>query len=208
LGQRVGEATDPQNTIWPNNPYPRSANLSFFDSQSQANPQRSERFGIGNSSTTLSDPLQYDEWSLIPEGQPFYREGPDDHSPRQSELAWAVLRIDFLGDHTVADNAWLWLNPDPRGGEPMTDLADVTILSGDINALDYSGVDYVRPFAGNANGLEPMHRPAAAIVIDEIRIGTTWRAVAAVPEPSTGSLAILIALFVAARRRRSHSPPL
>jgi hypothetical protein len=220
LGQRVGEQApvfEPQprqvvaaaaTSIWPNNPYPRSGNLSFFDTQSMADPSRAERISVGNSTaSSFGNPNHFDEWSLIPEGQPVYRRGPADHMPKQSELAWAVMRIDFFGDHTVDDDAWLWLNPDPRGGEPLTANADVAILRGHEKAHDYSGLDYVRPFAGNAEGSGLNYMPAAAILIDEIRIGTTWLDVnGGVPEPTSVKLlsAVVPAIMygMTARRRR------
>ena len=211
LGQRIGEATAPGTTGWPNNPYPRSANLSFFDVQPTL-ARRSERIGIGNSTTSNNpDPNHYDEWSLIPEGLPINRVGQADHMPRQSELAWAVVRIDFLGDATVPDNAWLWLNPDPRAGEPLKANADVTILNNHANALDYSGIDMARPFVGNGDTAPAGVRPPAEMLLDEIRIGTTWLDVnGGVPEPSSGALALCgwLAVWMWRRVRRRYRVPL
>jgi hypothetical protein len=197
LGQRVGEATDAPNSLWPNNPYPRSANLSFFDNQARIPPnRRAERISIGNSTGAA-----YDEWSLIPFGEPELRKGPALHAPKHSELAWVVVRIDFVGDHTAPDSAWMWVNPNPLNGVPSKALADVTVLSTEVIARDYSGLDYVRPFAGGSFGSGAGYVPPAAQRIDELRIGTGWRDVnGGVPEPSTGLLMIAIT-FVILRRR-------
>jgi hypothetical protein len=48
----------------------------------------------------------------------------------------------------------------------------------------YTRRNFVRPFAGGADGSGPGFRPAAALLIDEIRIGTTWNDMRAVPEPA------------------------
>jgi hypothetical protein len=194
LGQRVGVATDAANSLWPHNPYPRSANLSFSDRDQLANPIQPERISIGNSTGFEGgDPGHYDEWSLMPEGQQELREGPPSHSPKES-VSWAVVRIDHVGDQSVSDSAWLWLNPDPLGSEPLKASANVIILSGDANARDYSGLDFLRPFSGDALGSGASLRPAAAILIDEIRIGTTWGDVRNVPEP-TSALMLMLSWF-------------
>jgi hypothetical protein len=204
LGQRIGSNAGGSN--WPNNPYPRGANIGLFDKDVVAQGGTAfERVGVGNSTTgNAADSNHYDEWSLIPQGSGTAREGPVSHSPKWSELAWAVLRIEHVGDATVADNMWLWLNPDPLGGEPLTANAAVTIISGDTNSRDISNVDYIRPFLGAAQnvGNAATSRPAAVMLIDEIRLGTGWDDMRATPEPATGVLVALAGIALTARRKR------
>ncbi len=204
LGQRIG--SNPGGTNWPNNPYPRGANMGLFDKDVVAQGGTAyERVGVGNSTTgNAADPNHYDEWSLIPQGSGTAREGPASHSPKWSELAWGVLRIEHVGDHTVADNMYLWLNPNPLGGEPLTANASVTIISGDTNSRDISNVDYIRPFLGAAQNATnaATSRPAAVMLIDEIRLGTTWDDMRAIPEPATGALVALAGIALTALRKR------
>jgi hypothetical protein len=198
IAQRQGTAQDPP--VVGTNPYPRGANVSFYDSQGTTDNSgvADERFGIGNSSNANDN-----EWSIVPEGSGTLREGPASHLPAWSTLAWGVLRIDHVGDHTVGDSAWLWINPNPLGGEPLKANADVTILSGDTNSRDFSNVDFIRPFVGNVQGTvgNTNFRPFAVMRVDEIRIGTTWADMRAIPEPSTLILLILSAPGLNGRRR-------
>jgi hypothetical protein len=204
LGQRIG--SNAGGTNWPNNPYPRGANIGLFDKDVVAQGGTAyERVGVGNSTTgNAADANHYDEWSLIPQGSGAAREGPVSHSPKWSELAWGVLRIEHVGDATVADNMWLWLNPDPLGGEPLTANADVTILSGDANSRDISNIDYIRPFLGAAQNATnaATSRPAAVMLIDEIRLGTEWADMRAIPEPATGVLVAVAGIALMSRRKR------
>lgn len=209
LAQRLGAPTDPLVTPgsnWVNNLYPRGANVGLFDTQAAAQGGTNhERIAIGNSTTNNGvDANHYDEWSLIPQGAGAAREGPVSHLPKWSQLAWGVMRIDHVGDATVSDTTYLWLNPDPLGGEPLIGNADVTIISGDTNARDLSDLDFIRPFVGNnqtgANG-----RPFAVMDVDEIRIGTTWadmRNTAGIPEPTSCVLLLLGGIALCGRRHR------
>jgi hypothetical protein len=208
LGQRVGPATNPDVSAWPNNPYPRSGNLSFFDLEETALNNAPERISVGNSTTAdAPNTTHYDEWSIMPQGLAIHRQGPSDHTPPQSQLSWAVLRIDHLGTHTTPDSAWLWLNPNPLV-EPAKAAADVTIISGDANSLDYSSLDFVRPFLGGGqNGalVSGSHtanwRPPAEMLVDELRIGTAYADMRFVPEPGSAVL-LMLGLVGAASRRR------
>jgi len=187
IGQRQGAAQDPATTS-PPNMYPRGVNIGVFDVDEVANPGRAERVGIGNSSNASEN-----EWSLIPEGSGTLREGS---TVPFTDLAWAVMRVDFVGDATVGDDYYLWLDPDP-GVEPSTGSADVTILSGEANSVDSSGIDFMRPFIGN----ESSGRPFGVLAFDELRIGTTYSDMSAVPEPSVALLGGLGLLGLLRRRR-------
>lgn len=185
LGQRMGEVQDPP--AYGDNLYPRGVNLSFFDADELANPGRAERTGVGNSSNAETN-----EWSVIPEGSGTLRVGSG--SP-YDVLQWAVLRIDYHGDETVADDFYLWLSPDPAV-EPALGSADVTIIGGP----DASGIDFIRPFVGNLSS----GRPAGVLAMDELRIGTTYADMSSsqvIPEPSTLVLLALAGIGLAARRR-------
>lgn len=189
IGQRLGAAQDPATTS-PPNMYPRGVNVGVFDVDEVANPGRAERVAIGNSSNASEN-----EWSIIPEGSGGFRAGAGAANPF-TDVEWAVMRIDHVGDHTVADDFYLWLSPDPSV-EPSLGSADVTILSGDANAVDTSGIDFTRPFIGN----ESSGRPFGVLAMDELRIGTTYADMSAVPEPSTLAAAALAGLSLLVRRR-------
>ena len=178
VGQRLGAAQDPATTS-PPNMYPRGVNVSFFDADLLANASRAERVGIGNSSNASEN-----EWSIIPEGSGSLREGSGPENPF-TELQWAVMRIDFVGDETEADDFYLWLSPDPAV-EPTLETAVVTVLSGDSNAVDASDLDYLRPFIGNASD----GRPFGVLAFDELRIGTTYADMSALPGPPPTELEV------------------
>jgi PEP-CTERM motif len=187
IGQRVGPAEDPQ-TI-PLNPYPRGVNVGFFNTE---NAVRQERATIGNSSGATSN-----AWSYIPTGSGSVI---SQSTTPYSDQAWVVLRIDFVGDDTVNDDAYLFINPDPSV-EPSLASADVTVLGTSLTAgtFDYSGLDYVRPFVGGANA-----NPYGELMLDELRIGTTYAdmtSTTVVPEPATLGLFALGGLAFLLRRR-------
>lgn len=163
IGQRLG------NPVVAANEYPRGANAGLFDT---THPTRPERVGVGNSSNAATN-----AWSIIPEGSNANRVPSTDPF---STLAWQVLRIDFVGDATTPDNAYLFINPDPAV-EP--DIAAAAAQS--LGAFTFSNTDFVRAFVGNTSGASPY----AVMIIDEIRLGTDYAAMSStqvVPEPVTG----------------------
>jgi len=175
------------------NPFPRGVNVGLFDTEAtatQGGTLRPERVAIGNSSNATAD-----EWSIIPEGSGALRVG----SGQSFALSyWAVMRIDHLGDHTVADNAYLFLNPDP-GVEPLVGSA----LASSIGIRDFSNLDFIRPFVGNpASGGVPF----GVMVIDEIRLGGNFASMSAtvVPEPTAMALLGLGGLTLLFRRQTSR----
>lgn len=198
LAQRQGAAGTFTN--WPNNPYPRGVNLSIFDSEGTADGMSGntdERISVGNSSNAADD-----EWSIIVEGSGEQRKGNGDS---WANLHWAVLRIDHHGDSTVADDAYLWLDPDPNV-EPSIASAYASVLPGtDAFAKDYSNLDYLRPFVGNTSSSSGESRPFGELVLDEIRIGTTYgdmNSTSVVPEPATAFLLLCGLAIVACSRRK------
>jgi hypothetical protein len=168
IGQRVGPIQDPPTL--PDNPYPRGVNVGFFNTE---HPSRAERATIGNSTDGATN-----AWSFIPTGSSSQIE---QSAVPFTDLAWVVLRIDHIGDISVNDNAYMWVNPDPMV-EPLIANADVTVLGTDSNGFDYSGLDYVRPFVGGVSGT----RPYGELLIDELRVAGSY--VSLVPEPSSLTL--------------------
>jgi hypothetical protein len=184
IGQRQGAPVVPPTDG--TNQYGRGVTVSVFDTELSAGGT-AERVGVGNSTGALQN-----EWSVISQGNSNQRVGGE---LPFNLMAWAVLRIDHLGDATVQDNAYLWLNPDPLGAEPLIVNADAQV----IGAFDYSNLDFIRPFVGNTAG----GRPFGVLVFDELRIGGDWAAMSAVPEPSVLTLAGLGALALLRRRFKS-----
>lgn len=174
---------------FPNNPYPRGVNVGLFDTEAtatQGGTLRPERVGVGNSSNAPDD-----EWSIIPEGSGALRVGSGESF---ADLYWAVLRIDHHGDHTVADDVYLFLNPDPLV-EPDPSSAVAAILG----LRDYSNLDFVRPFVGNPSG----NSPFGVLIMDELRIGGDYASMSAtvVPEPTAMALLGFGGLALMFRRR-------
>jgi hypothetical protein len=193
IGQRLGETS----TNVANNPYPRGANISLFDGdRTGPSPNQPERVAVGNSSNASAD-----EWSIITEGSGSQRDGS---GVSFGTLHWAVLKIEHVGDNTVADNAYLFLDPDPNV-EPTNDQAIASIVNGvDASARDFSSLDFMRPFIGNTAGSvgNTNHRPYAVLAVDEIRLGTTYADMRGVPEPASCLLMFMGSAVAMLIRRR------
>jgi hypothetical protein len=210
LAQRQGVATDPMISNLPNNPYPRGVNLSLFRQDVATDD---ELGGFGNSSNATDN-----TYSIIPDGGGSNREGAYDPPgglvgggptnvgaatfPFQN-LEWVVVRVDHLAG---VDDIYMWLSPDPLS-EPSTASADATILNTDANAFDYGNIGAIRAFVGNQAGTvnAANWRPAGAIQLDEIRLGTTYAdmtSTSVVPEPASLALLVLGGLGALAYRRR------
>jgi hypothetical protein len=194
IGQRQGERTDPANTDWPDNPYPRGANLALFTVV--GDPSDDELLAVGNSSSSIDN-----TWSLAPGGSGGNREGAYDPAgglpgggPENAGAAtfpldqteWAVVRIDH---HDGMDDLYVWLSPDPAT-EPSISEADASLLATDPNNtddLDLLGA--VRAFTGaGRNDGTTAYQPATVLLLDEIRIGTTYADMSSttvVPEPAS-----------------------
>jgi hypothetical protein len=147
---------------WGSNPFPRGASVRFWDSNG------GERLSIGN---TSNQPL--DEWMIY--GQGLLRPTGHSFSERDSLV---VVRLDHNGDAWVSDDVTMWVNPDLQDGE-NPETADLRIFGatasrqGDSDALDYSNLSWISPFAGDASG-DRLH---AEWYLDELRIGKTFASV-------------------------------
>jgi hypothetical protein len=95
------------------------------------------------------------------------------------------------------DDVYLWINPDPTV-EPNIADANAMVLNGDDNAYDYSGLDFVRPFIGNTSGAGNF----GILAVDELRIGTTFADMTAVPEPASVVMLLVAGLGLGVVRRR------
>lgn len=154
LAVRQGPTTN--NASVPDNPYPRSANLSLYNSV----PSNTEKLAIGNTALTPSNTV-----ALLPTGSiNFLRPS----SVSYSRTNFIVVRIDHvLG---APDNAYLFINPS-LAAEPSLSQADTN----SVGEFDFS-FNRIRPFAG---GFRPSAQsPYAELVLDEIRIGETYADVA------------------------------
>jgi hypothetical protein len=166
LGVRVGPTTN--NTVEPGNIYPRAANVSLFN-MTLASSQ--EQLAVG-SGTGAPD----NNWALLPDGSVANRQAS---TVPFSEPAFVVVRINHNEGN---DDAYLWLNPD-LDAEPS--IANANAQS--IGAFDYS-FNRVRPFAGNPQAANS--RPHAEMLVDELRVGRTFAAVAPIGGGSPPSVTI------------------
>jgi pectin methylesterase-like acyl-CoA thioesterase len=192
LAQRIGPQADPNSPAyddpdtpqtetypWGNNLYPRGASIRFF-SKAPSDVNFDEDLSIGRFSNRSES-----VWSV-------YGSMEDQVTDVQfggGELAFVVVRIDHVGDATVPDNLYMWVNPDLYAGE-NTGSADLAFsnLENDGNPIDFSNFQFVSPFAGGAEILpgpdevmgtedDLVVRPHAEMLFDELRIGRTWASV-------------------------------
>ena len=91
---------------------------------------------------------------------------PDDASLTEmtTDPVWLVTKIVMSGD--TNSRTYMWINPDPNGGEPDTNVADVKRWSGMIN-----GFNTVTVSNGGNDKITTNY--------DEIRLGTDWNSVSA-----------------------------
>ncbi|MDP0498840.1 MAG: hypothetical protein Q7P63_01960 [Verrucomicrobiota bacterium JB022] len=181
IGQRVGPLDDPEDNpstpdpddfdSWYPNPYPRGASVRLWSGTS-------ERISVGNFSNWKTN-----KWSV-------YGSSLDTVSDVDfSEQAFIVVRIDHVGDATVADNLYIWVNPDLSMGESLAnaDITKVAIMDGE-KPIDFTNLNWISPFVGNASttGTGALQRPHAEMLLDELRVGRTWASVT--PESNNWAL--------------------
>jgi hypothetical protein len=149
LALRQGPTTNNPNE--PNNPYPRSANISLYNSV----PSNAEKLAMGNTALTTSNVV-----SLLPQGG-----NTKASSVPYDRTNFIVVRIDHVAGAAL-DNAYLFVNP-PLSTEPSLGQADTN----SVGQFDFS-FNRIRPFAG---GDRPSaYSPYAELIVDEIRIGDTY----------------------------------
>jgi hypothetical protein len=149
-----------------------------------------EKLAVGKGTT---NPPSQTNWSMLHSGNAANAVYTDD--PHLSQ-AFLVVRVDHIGDATVADNAWLWVNPS-LATVPDTSSADAVFTG----ARDFT-FSAIRTFAGNTNG----GNPYALFAYDEIRFGTGYEDVSpfipGIPEPTTVFLSVLAMIGMATVRPR------
>lgn len=152
LAVRQGPTTN--HPSLPDNPYPRSANLSLYNSS----PSNLEKLAMGNTALTTSNVV-----TLLPTGN-LANAKPSAVSFSRTNLI--LVRIDHVLGSDF-DNAYLFVNP-PLGEEPSIANADASSLG----EFDFT-FNRIRPFAGGDRSTSASS-PYAELVIDEIRIGDTF----------------------------------
>lgn len=183
LAVRQGPTTN--SATVPNNPYPRAANVSFYNFQTTPSLNQ-EKLGIGTGSNAISNNVALVPTGTLgnirPSGVPF------------NQVDFIVVRIDHISGGN--DNAYLFVNP-LLNSEPNISGADTNSLG----LFDYS-FNRIRPFAGGNNPAGS--QPYAELIVDEIRVGESWADVTPflVPEPSVAVLAGFAGLLFLFRRQR------
>lgn len=94
---------------------------------------------------------------------------------------------------TLNDNATMWVNPSAFGGaEPLTGGIS-NAFGNDIGVASF----LIRQTGAGTSGASN-----SSVVIDELRVGTTWASVTPVPEPAATAL-LTCAMATLSRRRRT-----
>jgi hypothetical protein len=134
-----------------------------------------EQFAIGNSSGAPTN-----DWAFIGRGQ-LANIVPATTPPAPyggAPPAFYVLRIDHKGAANPAvesaadgDDIYFWVNPS-LVTEPDIATANGMRLGTEASTLDHAGLDYLRPFVGNTGGGGA--QPFGELLMDELRIGTTY----------------------------------
>lgn len=149
IGERLSvHATDAENVA-------RAVGFQIFNTTLTPN----ERLSVGKGTTNVGSPTY--NWSMLHSGAVANAVQTTKPILDQSFL---LVRIDHLGDTTVPDNAYLWVNP-LLNTEPTLESADAQY----IGALDFS-YNRVRAFAGNTTA----DGPYANFSVDEVRFGSTF----------------------------------
>jgi hypothetical protein len=148
--------------------YQRIFGVSFF---SDGTANTNERFSIGelSSSTAAADA---DMWAL----NIFNPSGPSETQSSTTPIdqqSFLLVRINY-GAGALADNAYLWVNPNLSLGEPSIASAQATLIGRNLE------FDRLRASAGGSNSSTEQPNGgilAASGLLDEIRIGNTFASV-------------------------------
>jgi hypothetical protein len=129
----------------------------------------SERLAVGKGTTTILSPPVPSGWALLHGGN-----AANSVYTTKSQLlqSFLVVRVDHVGDTTVADNAWIWVNP-RLDVEPDINAADASLPGTLGTSADFT-FNRIRAFAGAMAATGPY----ASLAFDELRIGTTYGDVA------------------------------
>lgn len=193
LAQRVGPTKTDVPPIWE-----RQANLSLF-ANAPTNNQGQERLDIGRPNIHTVNPTPYDTWGVWhangfnPPGTGAAASFRASNYPLSNTLGatLVVLRIDT--DRVIStaypggDKAYVWFNPANLLAEPDISTADL-VIDGEV---ELSNVNQIR---FHCNGWYQTYTNAM-LLVDELRIGTTFADVVPVPEPASVAL---VAAFVGA----------
>ncbi len=179
IAQRAGEPTNPDDAMWqdtsiyPNgypfgdNLYPRGASLQFLRDFGNHTPTAQ----IGNLSNQADD-----RWGFFADATEIRDELPF-HEP-----AFIVVRLDYTAHQMpnlrgepvdrTGTRATVWVNPRDISLEDPADAHRETVLLDGVDPFDVE----VQAIALSA--LDASHnRPVSAMLVDEIRVGTTWASV-------------------------------
>lgn len=163
IAQRVGPEDDPSGDSWAPNVFPRGASVRLWSGGS-------ERLSIGNFSNKTTD-----EWSLYGSGLEYTPSGVSFSASQH----FVVVRIDHHAG-SQGDDLQMWIDPDLATGENASSAVIRMLDTRDGDELvNITNLDWISPFAGNAStdGRGNLVRPHAEMLLDELRIGTTWDAV-------------------------------
>ncbi len=118
---------------------------------------------------------------------------PTIYTIASGETQFIVGEYEIVGDTTTTDVASMWINPTSFGGaEPAG-----SISSTDGADLNDGGSPVVRSF------LYRQSTGVANVVVDELRVGTTYADVTPIPEPAMLGLAATGGLALLRRRRQA-----
>jgi hypothetical protein len=168
IGQRTGTKSGTQGTGGTAS-YQRIFGISFFNG---GIANTNERFSVGELTSNDTTP-DTDMWAL----NIFDPAGTNNLTvPSTTAIdtqAFLLVRINY-GVGTLADNAYLWVNPDLSLGEPSIGSAQATLSNKNLE------FDQLRVSAGGSTSSTAQPNGgvlAASGILDEIRVGTSFASV-------------------------------
>jgi len=148
--------------------YQRIFGISFFNA---GTANTNERFSVGelSSSTAIADA---DMWALNIFNPTGAGEVQSSTTP-VDQLSFLLVRLDY-GSGLLADNAYMWVNPNLGLGEPSIGSAQASLIGRNLE------FDRLRVSAGGSNSSTEQPNGtivAASGLMDEIRVGNTFASV-------------------------------